>query len=316
MVAQRRAGERTGSGSARRLILFAKARGDQRAQRIHRRRRFLACGRNSDGNAGRRGQHHQAHDRGAADAFVTAGHDDGGVELFGGLHEFGRGAGVQALLVDDFDLTHDGGGAILGQSAVRLSGAVHLPVSTRLAIVQYLRPASWAAATACSSGQVSRTLASLISIGRLMPASTSTLGWLITEIARLEGVPPNMSVRMATPLPLSTRLTASRMFLRHCSMSSSGPMVTASIWRCGPTTCSSAERNSMASRPWVTNTRPIIPNSSRALRCTARMGAHSGPSDGPLQGLWSTYRRSGALREGWAKWWAQCTVFSEGRSYA
>ena len=32
-----------------------------------------------------------------------------------------------------------------------------------------------------------------------MPASTSTLGWLITEIARFEGVPPNMSVRMATP---------------------------------------------------------------------------------------------------------------------
>src|SRR5664279_191335 len=213
MVSQRRAGERTGSVSARRLILFAKARGDQRAQRIHRRRRFLACGRNSDGNAGRRGQHRQAHDRGAADAFVTAGHDDGGVELFGGLHEFGRGTGVQALLVDDLDLAHHRGGVILGGIAVRLSGAVHLPVSTRLAMVQYLRPASWAAVTACSSGQVSRTLASLISIGRLIPASTSTLGWLITEMARLEGVPPNMSVRMATPSPLSTRLTASTIFL-------------------------------------------------------------------------------------------------------
>ena len=46
-----------------------------------------------------------------------------------------------------------------------------------------------------------------------MPASTSTLGRLITEIARLDGVPPNMSVRMATPSPLSTRLTASMMSL-------------------------------------------------------------------------------------------------------
>ena len=51
----------------------------------------------------------------------------------------------------------------------------------------------------------SRTLASLTSIGRLMPASTSTLGRPITEIARFDGVPPNMSVRMATPSPVSTR---------------------------------------------------------------------------------------------------------------
>src|SRR5450755_1991018 len=229
MVAQRRAGERSGSRSARRLILFANARGDQRAQRIHRRRRFLASRLDGDGDAGPCGQHHQTHDRGAADAFVTARDGDGGVELFGGLHEFGRGAGVQALLVDDLDLTHNGGGAILGQTVIRLSGAVHLPVSTRLAIVQYLRPASWAAATASSSGQVSRTLASLINMGRLIPARTSTLGWLITEIARFDGVPPNISVRMATPSPLSTRLTASRIFLRHCSTSSSGPIVIASI---------------------------------------------------------------------------------------
>jgi len=47
------------------------------------------------------------------------------------------------------------------------------------------------------------------------------------EIARLEGVPPNMSVRMATPSPLSTRLTASIMSRRHKSESSSAPIVTA-----------------------------------------------------------------------------------------
>src|SRR6202051_2495507 len=230
---------------------------------------------------------------------MTAGHDYGGVELFGRLHEFGRGAGVQALFIDDFDLACDWHAIFVrGCLAVRFSGAAHLPLSTRLAIVQYLRPASCAAATASSSGQVSRTLASLISIGRLIPASTSTFGWLITEIARFDGVPPNISVRMATPSPLSTRLTASRIFLRHCSTSSSGPMVIASSWRWGPTTCSSAERNSMASRPWVTKTRPIIPNSSRALRCTARMGAHSRPFEPPLQGASSLYRRSAALRKG------------------
>ena len=52
---------------------------------------------------------------------------------------------------------------------------------------------------------------------------------LMQEIARLEGVPPNMSVRMATPSPLSTRFTASMMSLRHKSESSSAPIVTASI---------------------------------------------------------------------------------------
>ena len=38
-----------------------------------------------------------------------------------------------------------------------------------------------------------------------------TLGRLMQDIARLEGVPPNMSVRIATPSPLSTQFTASMM---------------------------------------------------------------------------------------------------------
>ena len=87
-------------------------------------------------------------------------------------------------------------------------------------------------------------------------------------------MPPNMSVRIATPSPVSTRLTASMMSLRRCSTSSSGPMVTASICVCGPTTCSSAERNSTASRPCVTRTRPIMENSPRARGCAARKGGH------------------------------------------
>src|SRR5690242_8587304 len=91
-----------------------------------------------------------------------------------------------------------------------------------------------------------------------MPASTSTFGRLMQDIARFDGVPPNMSVRIATPSPESTRLTASMMSLRQRSESSSAPIVIASICFCGPMTCSSAALNSSARRPWVTSTRPII----------------------------------------------------------
>ena len=50
-----------------------------------------------------------------------------------------------------------------------------------------------------------RTLDSLISIGRFMPAITSVRPDSITDMARLDGVPPNMSVRMMTPVPVSAR---------------------------------------------------------------------------------------------------------------
>ena len=53
-----------------------------------------------------------------------------------------------------------------------------------------------------------RTRASLTSIGRLTPAMTSISRFCITEMARLDGVPPNMSVRMTTPSPVSARPTA------------------------------------------------------------------------------------------------------------
>ena len=61
-------------------------------------------------------------------------------------------------------------------------------------------------------------------LGRLLP----TLPERITEMARFDGVPPNMSVRMMTPLPVSTRDTASMMSPRRRSMSSSAPMDTVS----------------------------------------------------------------------------------------
>src|SRR5262245_1964716 len=238
------------------LFVFPEAALDQGRECGDHLGRLRATRFDCDGRAGPGREHHQAHDRGAADPLVAAPHPDLGIVLLDRHHELGRGAGVQAAPVADRKHADDVGRARL---FVRGAGRLgHVPVSTRLAMVTYLRPASCAASTASCSGHSSRTLASLTSMGRLMPASTSTCGRLITEMARLEGVPPNMSVRMATPWPLSTRLTASMMSLRRCSTSSSGPMVTASICCCGPTTCSSAERNSTASRPCVTRTRPII----------------------------------------------------------
>src|SRR3954453_17409181 len=112
---------------------------------------------------------------------------------------------MQASFVADLNYAgnvHIIGGTIAVGGTVDAAEFAHLPVRTRLAIVMYFRPESWAAATASVSGHSSRTLASLTSIGRLMPASTSTLGRPITEIARFDGVPPNMSVRIATPSPL------------------------------------------------------------------------------------------------------------------
>src|SRR6478735_1785189 len=245
---------------------FVELVGDQGGDGIDRGLRFGADrGDRHRGSRSRR-QHHQAHDRGAADGLTAARHPDLGVELFDHLDKFGRGPRMQAALVDDLKFPRDGARGhgrpefLFGRVVV-----AHLPASTRLAMVTYLRPASWAMAIASGSERSSRTFASLTSMGRLMPASTSTLGRLMQEMARLEGVPPNMSVRMATPSPLSTRLTASMMSFRHKSESSSAPIVTASICFCGPMTCSSAALNSSARRPWVTSTRPIIGNSSRVL---------------------------------------------------
>src|SRR5579863_1566790 len=262
-----------------RSVVLAEARIDQRGQRVDHCRSVIARRFDGDRGARRRREHHQAHDRRAADSFAAAHDPHVGVVFFDRLHELGGRARVQSFAVADIELADHGALAersLFGSTfAAAFRRLVHFPVRTRLAMVTYFRPASCAAATASASGHSSRTLASLTSIGRLMPASTSTLGRLITEIARLDGVPPNMSVRMATPSPLSTRLTASMMSLRRSSTSSSGPMVTASIWPCGPTTCSNAARNSTASRPWVTNTRPIMELPAGASRVHRTKGCTS-----------------------------------------
>ena len=98
----------------------------------------------------------------------------------------------------------------------------------------YFRPASSAQFTASASGCFERTLASFTSIGRFTPAITSTPCRCIMEIARLDGVPPNMSVSSTTPSPVSHRPIQASISARRLSMSSSGPMQTVSTFRCEP----------------------------------------------------------------------------------
>src|SRR4051812_38235202 len=209
--------------------------------------RFLgafALGADGDRLADRGAEHHQPHDRSAGYRRAVLLHLDAGGEARGERDELGARAGVQAALVEQGD------GALEAAQTVspRISDATEI----------YLRPASRAAATAARTSIVFLAPSSRISIGRLTPAITSIFSDFISEMARLEGVPPNKSVRMMTPPPSSTRPIASAMSRRRPSMSSSGPMQIASTRSCGPTTCSIAVTNSAARRPWVTSTSPII----------------------------------------------------------
>src|SRR5437588_1309708 len=201
----------------------------------------------------RRGEHHQPHDRAPRHRSPVLAYLNIRVELPGGLDEARGGARMEPLLIADrAGEPHRRQG--LRGGAGRLFGVAvraHRRASARSceATLMYLRPASWAPSAARSSASVWRRLASLISIGRLTPAMTSILPRSITEIARFEGVPPNMSVSSTAPSPLSTSAIERRISWRRRSMSSSGPMHTAAIWACGPTTCSRAAANSAASRP-------------------------------------------------------------------
>src|SRR5579862_924990 len=233
---------------------------DQAGERLHRQRRVAPGRGDLDHRAGRCGEHHQAHDRPAGDRRAVLAHPDFGVELARGLDKAGRGARVQPLQVADLAGAPDRNGARRragGLAVVAVGAHRRASASNCEATLMYLRPASCAPSTARSSVSLWRRLASLISIGRLTPAMTSTLPRSITEIARLDGVPPNMSVSSTVPSPLSTLAIEPRISCRRASMSSSGPMQTAAICACAPTTCSKAATNSAASRPCVTRTIPI-----------------------------------------------------------
>src|SRR5579859_6104109 len=195
---------------------------DQVRQRSDRVVSFAARGRNFKLGASARRQHHQPHDRAARNDGAVLAYPDIGVEAMRGLDEERRGACVQTALVADF--RHLSGGRRRGRLlllrglARRLGAHRCASVSNCEATLMYLRPASCAPSTARSRLSVCRRLASLISIGRLIPAITSILARSITEIARFEGVPPNMSVSSTAPSPLSTALIEMRISWRRCSM--------------------------------------------------------------------------------------------------
>src|SRR6185437_14405171 len=128
-------------------------------------------------------QHHQAHDGARIHACAVLDDGDFGLEPRRRLHDLGGGAGVKRFI-------HAGA-----------------PRSAEPARI-YLRPASIASFTACSSGNFDLMSISLMRLGRLTPAITSILLRSSKVSARLQGVPPNISVAITTPAPMSTDLAA------------------------------------------------------------------------------------------------------------
>src|SRR6187549_4259684 len=98
------------------------------------------------------------------------------------VDEFRTGPRVQAAPIPN----GDGPGADAQAAASpRISDATEM----------YFRPASRAAATAARTPITFRAPSSRMSIGRLTPAITSMSVVFIRLMARLDGVPPNRSVR-------------------------------------------------------------------------------------------------------------------------
>jgi len=85
------------------LVPLAEAVGDEGGEGFKGGFRVRAVGFDADAAAGRGGEHHQAHDRGAGDRLAFAGDGNAGIELLGKLDEFCRRPGVKAPIVDDLD---------------------------------------------------------------------------------------------------------------------------------------------------------------------------------------------------------------------
>ena len=97
-----------------------------------------------------------------------------------------------------------------------------------------------------------------MSIGRLTPVMISTWFSLKKLKDRLEGVPPNMSVKMITPLFWSTRLRLWLIFFLESSTSSYQPIEMASMLGASPRMMVRAFSSSSAMRPWQTMMPPIM----------------------------------------------------------
>jgi hypothetical protein len=159
----------------------------------------VAFGVDGDRVAHRRAEHHQAHDRGAADPAAV-------------LLDLDRGGSWLARLTNL---------ALARAWSPRLVGDLDRPANAlkpRLPRGSRTRPRYICARLARGGDRGAdvitlRAPSSRISIGRLTPAMTSIFSLFIRLMARLDGVPPNRSVRMITPLPWSTAI-ASAMSLR------------------------------------------------------------------------------------------------------
>src|SRR6201987_4279766 len=178
-----------------------------------------------DGRAWRCRQHHEPHDGAAGNLGAVFAYQHLGIELRRGLYKTSSSPRMQPTLI-----ANRGGpprharwcASTLGWFVDTTSAHRRASLSSWEATLMYLRPASWAPSTARSRLSVCRKLASLISMGRLTPAITSILARAMTEMARFEGVPPNMSVSSTAPSPLSTSAIERRISWRRCSLSSSG----------------------------------------------------------------------------------------------
>src|SRR5215212_5275190 len=126
------------------------------------------------------------------------------------------------------------------------------------------RPWSRTSRATSSSGTPGWRPASLMTIGRLTPVTTSTSPCWRNIEAMLVGVPPNMSVIKSTPPPSETRSMARRISFLAASTSSCQPMETAVMCLKFPMMVSAADSSSFATCPCDTMTpatRPAAPSS-------------------------------------------------------
>src|SRR5690606_19498991 len=168
---------------------------------------------------------------------AAAGDLDVGREARGQRHEAAGGPRVQPELP--------------AHREVALAGVVgHRFPSGRISLAtRMLRcPYSLMNTASSSSGFFSVSVASLISIGRLRPVTTSTRCSPRNERLMLDGVPPNMSVSTSTPSPWSARRSAWAIASRISSTDCFGSIDTASTGGASGTISRRAWRNSSPSR--------------------------------------------------------------------
>src|SRR5882724_266242 len=166
----------------------------------------------AEGQAAPLGRGHEQDPQNALGVHLFAVHDQGDLaaEAAGGMDELGGRPGMEPEPVDDLDLAldHPRPPGSLGSRVCSVSwrcGAMSLAM-------QMLRWALACSQRAASATPVSSTpwQASRRTIGRFTPVSTSTFPGSRKVRATLQGVLPNMSVRMRTPCPWFNRSTAAR----------------------------------------------------------------------------------------------------------